>query len=73
MVLKLGSELVKGDTIKVWWAPNKDTIMKIKSYKEPLENLFPKGVSIAKFLINKSGMTIDHDDYYNVIEDDNDD
>lgn len=62
-----GSELRVGDVIDVWWQPNKDTITGLRPYKGRLESIFPEGAQLAEFLINKSGMTIDNSDYYDLI------
>lgn len=65
----LGSELRVGDTIKVWWSPLQDTIIGLKPYDGPLKEIFaPKGAILAYFLSNKSGMTVECGDYYNVIQ-----
>lgn len=65
---KFGGELKAGDTIEVWWAPNRDTIIALTPYKGPLLHLFPKGAQIAKFALNGTGMTIDNSDLYTSIE-----
>ncbi len=53
------SDLRVGDTIEVWWQPNRDTITKLYPYRGPYENGILKGARIAEFAINKSGMTIE--------------
>lgn len=63
----LGKDLRPGDTIEVWWQPKRDTIMAIEPYTGPLAYLWPKGAIIAKFAINRSGMTIDKSDYEEVV------
>ncbi len=62
-----GKALRIGDTIQVWWQPNTDTIIGLTPYKGPLEYVWPKGARLASFALNKSGMTIDNTDVYNVI------
>lgn len=59
-----GSELKVGDTIEVWWRPQRDTIVSLKPYTGPLSYLFPKGAQIAIFALLKTGMTIDNNDIY---------
>lgn len=54
-----GAQLKVGDTIKVWWTPGKDTIIKLTSYNGVYKNLPGwEGVKIAEFVIFKTGMTI---------------
>lgn len=65
---KLGKDLKAGDTIKVWWYPGQDTIVKIKPYDGPLNHLFPEGAQLTKFLILKGGMTIDNSETYELCE-----
>ena len=65
-MIRTGSELQVGDTIKVWWAPNRDTILSLEPYHGPLRHLFPKGAQIASFAIGP-GMTIDNGDHYELI------
>ena len=62
-----GNELQVGDTIAVWWAGGRDTITELRPYTGPLSNLFPYGAQIASFAVNRSGMTIDNGDVYEVI------
>lgn len=50
-------ELVVGDTIEVWWQPNRDTITFLSTYKGRLECL--KGGKTAYFAILTSGMTLE--------------
>lgn len=59
-----GSELRVGNTIEVWWAPRRDTIVEFRPYRGPLEHLFPAGARIAIFALLKTGMTIDNGDVY---------
>lgn len=54
-----GSELRVGDTVKVWWLPNRDTITGLTPYDGPLKGHFPHGASLCAFALNKSGMTIE--------------
>jgi hypothetical protein len=63
MTRVFGSELKVGDTIKVWWSPNLDTIVALDPYKGPIAHLFKSGAAIAKFQ-KKNGMTIDLGDLY---------
>lgn len=62
-----GSELRVGDTIEVWWAPRRDTIVGLGRYAGPLEYLFPAGAQIATFALLSTGMTIDNDDVYELV------
>lgn len=73
MRYKLGKNLHKGDTIRVWWMNTltdrtEDTITKLYKYKGPLEYLWPAGARIATFSFNQMGMTIDNTSYYEVME-----
>jgi len=56
-----GNDLRIGDTIEVWWAPNRDTIIGLAPYKGPLEHLWSKygGAAIGRFALMKGGMTIE--------------
>ena len=63
-----GSDLKVGDTIKVWWQPNRDRIVGLYPYVGPLEYLFPEGAQTAAFALNKCGMTIDNNHPYEVID-----
>jgi hypothetical protein len=58
---KLGKDLVVGDTIGVWWKPNRDTITKLEPYTGSLRNLWDKdgGAKLATFAQNATGMTIE--------------
>jgi hypothetical protein len=62
-----GSALKVGDTIEVWWAPNRDTITGLRKYDGPLAHLFPDGAKLADFALLKTGMTIDNGNFYNRI------
>lgn len=59
-----GGELKVGDTIEVWWQPNRDTITELVPYTGKLAHLFPEGAQLASFLILRTGMTIDNSDIY---------
>jgi hypothetical protein len=61
------SELRVGDTIEVWWQPNRDTITAIYPYRGPYEKTILEGAIIAEFAILKSGMTIEKGSRYVVI------
>lgn len=61
-----GSELQVGDTIEVWWQPNRDTILSLEPYTGSLAYLFKKGAQIASFAIGP-GMTIDNGDLYDLV------
>ena len=52
-----GRELRVGDTIKVWWAPGRDTIIALSAYQGRLGHLWPDGARTARFALLKSGMT----------------
>lgn len=54
-----GSELQPGDTIEVWWAPNRDTITALKHYTGVYRDDILKGAQLAAFALNKTGMTIE--------------
>lgn len=62
-----GSELRVGQTIAVWWKPQRDTITGLTPYVGPLAYLFPSGAQLAEFALYKVGMTIDNADIYEVI------
>ena len=56
----LGTELRVGDTIEVWWSPNRDTITSLKPYNGPLSYLWPEGqAQLAEFALSRTGMTIE--------------
>jgi hypothetical protein len=61
------SELRVGDTIEVWWQPNRDTITDLYPYQGPYEKTILEGAQIAEFAILKSGMTIEKGSQYVVI------
>ena len=61
-----GSDLRIGDTIKVWWKPNRDTIIQFDEHSNP-NGIFKNGARVAQFAILKPGMTIDNDAYFDVI------
>lgn len=54
-----GRDLRVGDTIEVWWQPNRDTITGLRPYKGPLAHIWQEGAMLADFAILKTGMTID--------------
>ena len=54
-----GSELKPGDTIEVWWAPNRDQITDLKPYTGVYRDGILKGAQLASFALNKTGMTIE--------------
>lgn len=55
----LGSELKVGDTIKVWWKPNRDVIVSLVPYRGRYERQPDwQGVRSATFGVLKIGMTI---------------
>ena len=58
-------KLKVGDTIAVWWRPNRDTITALYPYKGPLECL--RGGQIAIFALLKGGMTIEPGSQYEVL------
>ncbi len=65
-----GRDLKVGDVLKVWWRPGRDTITTIEPYKGPYESMFQKesdGASIARFAVWTLGMTIPHNEAYDVI------
>lgn len=59
-----GSEIRPGDTIEVWWTPQRDTVLSLRPYRGPLEYLFPKSAQLAEFALNRCGMTIDNADLF---------
>lgn len=65
MVMKTAEQLHVGDTIAVWWKPNRDTITKLWPYTGPLECI--KGARMAEFAINRGGMTLEPGSVYEVI------
>jgi len=56
-----GRDLRVGDTIEVWWAPHRDTIIDLVPYEGPLKYLWEEdgGAQVAAFGLNKIGMTIE--------------
>jgi hypothetical protein len=55
----LGRELRKWDVMKVWWAPCRDTIVRLEPYRGAYENDPEwKGVRTAYFVQLRVGMTI---------------
>lgn len=68
MLSKRGSELKVWDTIEVWWQPNRDTIISLEPYNGPIAHIFSNGAQIARFALNKIGMTIDNNEIYQVID-----
>lgn len=60
----LGSALRVGDTIEVWWQPNRDTITALRPYRGPLAHIWKQGAQLADFAILKTGMTIDNGAIY---------
>ncbi len=64
-----GDEIRVGDTIEVWWRPNRDTIISLIPYEGPLKRFFEQngGAWIAQLALNKSGMTICAHDPFNLI------
>ena len=63
----LGKDLRVGDTIEVWWAPNRDTITELRPYTGRLAHIFPEGAQLASFAICRGGMTINNADPYAVV------
>lgn len=65
MTTKLGRELAVGDTIEVWWRPNRDTITKLEPYTGAYRELPEwRGVRIASFALLRTGMTIFPEEVY---------
>ena len=64
----LGKDLKIGDTIKVWWSPNEDTIVSLKPYTGSLKHLFKDGAQLASFRLYRPGMTIDNACHYEKVE-----
>ena len=63
----LGADLRVGDTIEVWWTPNRDLITSLRPYNGPLAHLFPHGAQLAEFALLRSGMTIDNGDEFELV------
>jgi len=65
----LGRDLRVGDTIEVWWQPGRDTITSLYPYKGPLffHWQYEGGARVAKFGINKTGMTIEPQVWFTVV------
>jgi hypothetical protein len=68
-----GSELKVGDHIHVWWnlidrgaKENRDIIQELKPYNGLLKHLWKGGAQLASFQFNRTGMTIDNNDFYMV-------
>ena len=65
-----GNRLQLGDVLKVWWAPNKDTITAFHPYKGPYKAEWDEkngGARIADFAHISVGMTIFGTDLYEVV------
>lgn len=62
-----GNELKVGDTLKVWWGANTDTITNLTPYTGPLVEMFKDGAQTASFALNWRGMTIDNGNLYEVV------
>ncbi len=70
-----GKELQVGDTIEVWWAPRRDTIVSFRKHSAPAEwyaslhgsPIEPGSVRIAEFALLKGGMTVFPADQYELI------
>ena len=60
-----GKDLKVGDTIEVWWTPKRDTITALRPYTGPLERL--AGARLADFALNTTGMTIEANDDFVVL------
>jgi hypothetical protein len=58
-------ELKVGDTIKVWWNPKRDTIIRIEPYVGPLK--IARNAVIAYFGICRGGMTMFPGEEYEVV------
>ena len=52
-------DLKLGDTIKVWWAPGRDTIIAMHPYTGPLLHILGEGTMLADFALNPTGMTLE--------------
>ena len=65
--MKTTAQLKVGDTIKVWWAPGRDTITKLTPYNGPLLGLLGQGTKLAEFALNKTGMTLVADDVFETV------
>lgn len=61
-----GQTLKVGDTIEVWWRPQRDTITALRPYSGPAN--LPKGTQLAEFALLKVGMTILPDDDFTLIQ-----
>ena len=62
-----GTELKVGDTIETWWKPNRDTITSLRPYHGPLNYLWDGKAQIATFALLKTGMTIEPQGRYVVV------
>ena len=66
-----GQDLRVGDTIDVWWAPGRATIIELELYEGPLYHLLKGNAEgeprIAKFTVGKGGMTIPPGTIYEVV------
>ena len=60
-----GSALKVGNTIKVWWKPHADLIVKLEPYEGPFAYLFLKGARIAYFASGVA-MTCENDESFEV-------
>ena len=56
-----------GDTVKVWWAPRRDTVTAFEPYDGKLAHFWPAGVRIARFAILTGGMTVGNDEDVSVL------
>lgn len=64
---RIGSELREGDTIAVWWLPRSATIVTLRPYDGPHADHYPRGAQSAAFGTDAPGMTIDNDQFYQLI------
>ncbi len=63
------ADLRVGDTISVWWANGRDTIIDLKPYTGHLLDLLGAGTQLATFALNRTGMTLEAAGWYQRIND----
>ena len=62
-----GRDLQVGDTIEVWFGAHRDTITELRPYAGPYADNILEGARIAKFALFRSGMTIEADAIFTVL------
>jgi hypothetical protein len=58
-----GKDLREGDIIEVWWKPGREQIIELLPYTGPFDFI----CCIAKFGVSPVGMSIESENYYEVV------